>query len=474
MNNKRAMYMLAVFCVMFITLIGYMTYTEVKYSKKHNESVHNPRVIAKAKTTVRGSVYDKNGIELAYSEKVEGEFKRCYPYENLYSHVIGYVNKDNSNSAMIESAYNIELLGQNTNGISELLNAVNKDDSKGNDLFLTIDHELQLAAYESLGSNDGAIVAINVKTGEVLALVSKPDFNPSETINVSELKNSELVPRATSGTYPPGSTFKIITTASIIDNNLDDETYDDDTGIYKLKKDNGEDFECKNTEGEYKYYFTDLEKAFTVSSNVYFAHLSTMLDIADLRKTSEAFKFNKKLDFDLPLAQSTFSKSNLSAVPKYNSFIGQGETLATPFHMALVGATIANGGIMPKPYLVSEIKSGSSSVSKTKASDMGRVISEKTANQIKDYMKSVVASDNGTGTAARIPGMDVCGKTGTSTKEVTINGENVTLNHALFVGFAPYDDPEIAVCVVVENGGSGGRVAAPIAGTVMKKYFSLN
>jgi len=466
--------MLAVFCFLFLTLIVYMTYTEIKFSTKINKTTYNPRIIAKSKVIARGSIYDRNGLELAYTEKTDGEFQRKYPYENLYSHVIGYVNKDYTNSTMLEAAYNTELLGYDENSpFSNIVDLAKKDDAKGNDLYLTIDHELQKAANDAMGNNKGAVVALDPKTGEVLAMVSKPDFNPAEENFMQNLNDGDLYARAVNWNYPPGSTFKIISTAAIIDNGHDDETYDDNEGVYYLKKQNGETFECINTSKKNRYYHTDLKKAFTVSSNVYFAHLSTIVDIEDLREKAEDFMFNNTINFDLPVNRGFFNKGNMIDDVKYNAFIGQADTTTTPLHLALIGATIANDGVMPRPYLVAEVKSGSDTVSKPRYTDMGRIISRDTAKQIKDYMKDVVSSGIGTGSAARIQGIEVCGKTGTSTETREIDGSVVKLNHGLFVGFAPYDDPEIAICVVIENGGSGGGAAAPVFRTVMQKYFEL-
>lgn len=479
MNNKRAMYILVVFCLMFLTLIGYMTYIEVRYGEEYSQSAYNPRNSAKDASVIRGSIYDRSGKVLAYSEETGGKIIRKYPFDNMYAHVIGYVSQDYSNRTLIEKNFNNELIGNS--GINKVINLKNKFSSKknkGNDVYLTIDHEIQKTAYNAMGGFNGSIVALNVKTGEILAMVSKPDFNPNPEIfakNYDKLSDSTLYTRAIQMLYPPGSTFKTITTASIIENGLEDENYEDTSGEFVIKSADGNaenDYTCKNEDARHAYGLTDLSKAFTVSSNVYYAYMGTRLSSKQIQATASRFMFNKNIDFDLPVKKSHFQKGKLTEAERAISVIGQGQTEATPLHMALVAATIANDGKMPKPYVVSSVKSGLLSTHSADKSDFGQIISKKDANKIKDMMLSVVKE--GTGKAAAIDGIDVCGKTGTSENSVTAKGgADSKKTHALFIGFAPYDKPEIAVCVVMEYAGFGGTYAAPAAKAVMQKYFEI-
>ncbi len=476
MNNKRAMYILAVFCLLFITLIGYMTYIEVKHGEEYNNMASNPRNAAKDLTTLRGSIFGADGEILAYSENKDGGFKRIYPFDNLYSHVIGYVSKDYGTRTLIEAQYNSELLGTSmSNDISDIVNSVNTKTEKGNDLVLTVNHELQKAAYSAMGNHDGAIVALNPKTGEILAMVSKPDYNPNSDSFEDDLKDTALYSRAIQFLYPPGSSFKTVSTAAILDSRLDDETYDDQDGQYVIKSADGNpenDYICRNEDARHAYGLTDLEKAFTVSSNVYFAHLSTLIETKKFQNIAEKFMFNKTIDFDLPIKQSVFQQGKMTDADRIMASIGQGQTEATPIHMALIAATIANDGVMPKPYIVSKIKSGSLTKFSAKPGSIGRIISKEDAKIIKDLMKSVV--DEGTGRSAAIPGIEVCGKTGTSENSLTATGgANSGKTHSVFIGFAPYDNPEIAICVIKEYAGFGASYAAPAAKSVMQKYFEI-
>lgn len=479
MNNKRAMYILLIFCLMFMTLIAYITYIEIRYGEEYTNSAYNARNSSKDMTVMRGSIYDRNKNILAYSEETDGKITRKYPHDNMYAHVIGYVSEDYSNRTLIEEKFNSYLLGgDGINKVFNLKNKLSSEKNKGNDVILTIDHELQKTAYNSMGNYNGSIVALNIKTGEVLAMVSKPDFNPNPEVfskNYDKLSDSTLYTRAIQVLYPPGSTFKTVTSASIIENGMQSETYDDTNGEFVIESADGNpenDYRCKNEDARHAYGLTDLKKAFTVSSNVYYAYMGTRLKTEEIQNTAGKFMFNRSIDFDLPVKKSVFQKGSMTEAQRAISVIGQGLTEATPMHMALIAAAVANDGVMPKPYIVSSVKAGGISTYKASKGDIGRVMSKDTAKEIKDMMLEVVKS--GTGTAASISGIDVCGKTGTSENSVTATGSaNSKKTHALFIGFAPYENPEIAVCVVMEYAGFGGAVAAPAARNVMQKYFEL-
>ncbi len=491
MNNKRAMYMLVVISILLITLIGYITYIEIRQTDKYTSADTNrKRIVAENNKIKRGSIYDRNMIELAYSEKDGDIMQRRYPYNNMYSHVIGKVSGEDSEGkthaelSLLEKKYNSYLMGNDESSeLKNTISALTFREKVGNDLVLTIDHRLQETAYNAMSGYKGAIVALNPKTGEVLAMVSKPDYNPNleaylkEYATYTRKNEGNYFTRATSGAYPPGSTFKIISTASILENGMEEETYNDTTGEFRIKSADGNpenDFVCKNEEYTYSYGETDLSKAFTLSSNVYYTYMGTKLSSAQMQNTAGSFFFNKNIDFDLPVKKSVFPTKTLTEAERAISAIGQGDVTVSPLHMALIGASIANDGVMPKPYLVSKIKAGAVTVDKAKKDELGRVMSKEDAKKIKDLMLAVV--ENGTGTQAKIQGIEVCGKTGTAENEKTAveGGIKSKKTHALFVGFAPYDDPEIVVCAVMEYAGFGAVHAAPAARKVMQKYFELN
>ena len=466
--NKRIIYMLTFFSALFLGLIGYLTYTTMTNTDEYVQSSYNTRNSAQEAKIRRGTIYDRNGVELAYSEADKnGRYHRVYPYDNLYSHVIGYSSSQYGKS-LLEKKQNQPLLGKSDMAqIFSLERLFDNAITEGNDLTLTIDHKLQQKARSLMKNYRGALVAMNPKTGEILAMVSMPDFNPnSEALekNWSELNtddNSPFLTRATMGLYPPGSTYKVVTSAIILESGLEDEYVRDDSGNISIGSRN-----ISNSGGS-AYGDTNLLKGFIKSSNVYFASMGADIDDKIHKDMAERFLFNSKTGIDFPYSVSKFDTGSMGALDCAVASIGQGKTLVTPLHLALVCSTIANGGSMPKPYIVSDVIKKGNVISSARPSMLANPINLSTANAIKDMMLETVES--GTGTRAAISGIDVCGKTGTAENENSINDESKT--HATFIGFAPYDNPEIAVSVILEQAGFGGSVAAPIARDVMKEYF---
>ncbi len=467
MNNKKVIKILVFFSVLFLALIIYLTTINIYYKDEYVESSYNQRNAVQETRIKRGTIYDRNGTVLAYSELDDNSRQhRVYPHGSLYSHVIGYSSSQYGKS-LIEKQYNQDLLGKNN--VKSLFGTLFQNTMKdGDDITLTIDHKLQQRAAQLMKKYKGALVAINPKSGEILAMVSMPDFDPSDEAlskNWAQLNSAEDSPfltRATMGMYPPGSTYKIITSSIILENNLQDVVVSDETGSIHLG-----DKDIANAGGSI-YGDTDLARGFVKSSNVYFAKMGSEIESSLHKDMAERFLFNDKISFKFPTSRSKFETSKMPPLTCAIASIGQGKTLMTPLHMALMTATVANNGVMPKPYIVSKVTDGSTVVSRTTSSIASQPISADIAQQLKDLMLDTV--NTGTGTAARISGMKVCGKTGTAENEMTTEDDSKT--HALFVGFAPYDQPEIAVSVILENAGFGGSVAAPIAREVMKTYFA--
>ena len=489
MNNKKITHMLIILSTMFMALIVYLTVIDLYYRDDYTQSTLNQRNAAREMSIIRGSIYDRNGTVLAESGPADSNSadsnsskdnsvqnssetpKRVYPYKNLYSHVIGYSSATYGKS-LIETAYNDELLGnKGLISITNLKNMLSGKKSRGNDITLTIDHELQKKADELMSKYNGSLVAINPQTGEILAMISKPDFNPEEDSlakNWSILtddKNSPFLTRATMGLYPPGSTFKVLTTAAMLKNGMESDTVNDTKGYVTFG-----DKDIANS-GKTRYGNTDLLNGFKKSSNVFFATEASKMTDEMLLSTAESFLFNRKIDFKFPYSKSRFNTGKMASAERAMTGIGQGKTLATPLQLALVASAVANDGVMMRPYLVSKISSSGYAVEYTKASDMKTCLDAKTAQKIKDLMRETVKS--GTGRSAQLPGIEVCGKTGTAENEKT--DEDASKTHAVFIGFAPYDNPQIAISVVLEYAGSsGGTIAAPISRELMRKFFEIN
>lgn len=450
-ENKRIIIVLTSFCLVFVTLIGYLSYFQVFKANAIKTNSYNKRLWINEENTLRGSILDRNGKTLVYSDKESN--KRFYKYGNLYSHVIGYSYREYGKTGL-ELSFNNALLDIDENtAINEIKNLVIKN-SIGNDIKLTIDHSLQEKTRNLLKGKKGSIISMNPKTGEIYSMVSLPDFDTSNLKenwkNIVEAPDSPLFNRATQGLYPPGSIFKIISSAAILENGQINRDYTC-TGNTKI---DGYVFSDYN---EKAHGNIDLKQALAKSCNTYFAEKSILIGKDNLGSVAENFLINKPIDFSFPVKKSVFDyKNNLGETQIAASAIGQGEVLVTPLNMLLTTSAIANQGQIVKPILVDEIinKKGKR-VKNIETEILSNPINSIIANEIKEMMIEVVKT--GTGRKASIKNVKVAGKTGTA--------QNVSKkDHSWFVGFAPADDPKIAVVVMLEEEGStGGVTAAPIA-----------
>lgn len=459
-SNKKIIHALIVISALFLSLVIYLTYFQLFQADKLATSAENPRTVIKEQKIKRGTIYSSDGQRLAYSEMGENTQKRVYPFNNMYSHVIGYNNQTYGRS-MLEYTYNGFIMGSAfSNEIYNLRQRIMGSDVQGADLTLTIDHGLQQKAYELLGNRKGSIVALDPKTGATLALVSKPDYNPNEDAlkqnwqKILESEDSQLLARATLGLYPPGSVFKTITAVSAIENGLENETFDD-KGSTIIGN-----YEFENYDGK-AYGKLDLLRGYTKSSNVVFVTLADKLGYYKMRNTMDRFMIDKDIAYDLNLQKATGllndSVTNVAAVG-----MGQGDLSVTPMSMALVAAAIANDGIMMSPYLVERASlSNGYSVYQHANSVLSKVTDDTITSKIEEMMIEVIKS--GTGTGARVSGITIAGKTGTA--------ENSGKDHAWFIAYAPADDPEIAVSVIIENAGqTGGAACAPIISGLIRYW----
>ncbi|MBA5850717.1 penicillin-binding protein 2 [Clostridium sp. cel8] len=463
-NIKKVM---LVFLMCFIGLISYMTYFEMIVGPNIVNSSYNRRMWIKRNEVLRGTIYDRNGNALTKSEPINAETqKREYTGGEIFAHVLGYVNEKYGITGL-ERKYDSELMSTDVkDSLKSLIENKGKSVKKvGNSVKTTLDTTTQKKAYDLLGNNKGAVVVLNPKTGAVIAMVSKPSFNPNnleeEWDSINKNSSRPLLNRATAGLYPPGSTFKTVTAISALENidNVKSKTIND-TGSVQI----GSDYILHNYNGEVLGNI-NFEQAYAHSSNVYFGTLGLELGNENLKNTAEEFYFNKEIPTDgIPVEPSNFPK--LKSYEKGSiaqSAIGQSSVLASPLQMAVVVSTIANGGVMMKPHLVSSVSTSTGNLVKSiEPESVGQIISPDIADTMKKMMKSVV--DYGTGGQAAINGIEVAGKTGTA--DNTEMGTN-SPPHSWFIGFAPYDDPQVAIAVIVENGGQGGILAASIASQVM-------
>lgn len=464
--NKKIISVLVLISVLFLMLIGYITYFEFALSEGLQRSPYNRRVTAAEDKVLRGSISDRNGVILANSSIIEVTKKnksteknqiRNYPFGNLYCHIIGYNSKIYGKS-QLEMQYNKQLIGMND--LSSLLNL--SGEQKGYDITTTIDHNLQTIVERNLKGYNGAVVVLNSKTGEVLAMCSKPDFNPlDENLkknwnNIVEDKNSPLLNRAISGLYPAGSVGKIITSAAILENGLENETYSD-TGKFTIGNNAIQNY------GGGVYGDMSLERAFTISCNTYFCNMGVKLGENILKETANKFFFNKSLDYDLPAQKPFFPTNKLYSPDLALLSIGQSKLLVSPLYMALVVSSVDNSGKMCRPYLIKSIKnSNGNTIFQEHTSNLTSVIDSHIADKIKNMMYKVV--EEGTGRGMQISGVKIGGKTGTA------ENERKNKDHSWFVCFLP--EKNIAMSVILEyTGQSGGALAVPLARRIISEYL---
>ena len=463
---------LIIFLLLFVGVISYITYFEIVEAPTLVKNSHNMRVWAKRNEVLRGTIYDRNMQPLTTSAKVDTlTQKRTYTGGAVFAHALGYVDIKYGITGL-EKKYDEDLMADDTT-IADVFNftATKPKDKVGHNLVTTLDGNLQKKAYDLLGDNKGAVVVLNPKTGEILAMVSKPSYDPNNLTKIwadlNKDKTYPLMNRATSGLYPPGSTFKTITALAALENmkDINSRTFIDNGKLVFNSK-----ASLSNFGGEVLGKLS-FKEAYVHSSNVVFGTLGEELGNAKLKAEAEKFFFNRNTPADgLVINNSrfpTFNKNEIGNIAQ--SAIGQSQVLATPMEMALLSATIANNGTMMEPYLVKSVTDKDGKLIRNiEPVENGSIISKENATTMKDFMRAVVVE--GTGMGAAVQGINVCGKTGTADHNDE-NGQNAQ-PHAWFIGFAPYENPTIAVAVIVEDGGQGGIVAAGIASQLFKTALS--
>ncbi|MCR5716488.1 MAG: FtsW/RodA/SpoVE family cell cycle protein [Lachnospiraceae bacterium] len=415
----------------------------------------------------RGMILSRDGEVLAQSDPETGE--RNYPYGKLFAHVVGYTGYGVTG---LESLGNYYLLHSSISLAEQIENAKQDLKNPGDSLLTTLDVDVQQAALDAIGAYYGAIVVTDVTTGEVLAMVSTPDFDPNdpesviaaakETVSSASLdRNSVLVNRALNGLYPPGSTFKIVTAIEYL------TEHPQDFSAYSFHCNGSvtiEGIKISCYHGS-KHGDVDLYQSFAKSCNSSFANIASTLNWAQFELLTEKLYFGRSLPFELSTGISTVpGDAESDPEAKLQAGIGQGKTLMTPFHLNLLTCAIANDGSLVKPYLLAGVADHYGNAVETFSSPGKEdLIDPEIAAILQEMMQLVVEE----GTATKLSGRaySVAGKTGSA--EYNTDGDS----HAWFTGFAPVEDPKIAVTVILEGAGSGGDDAAPVARRVFDAYF---
>ncbi|MGD0167912.1 MAG: penicillin-binding protein 2 [Gaiellaceae bacterium] len=440
-------------------------------------------------TIDRGRILAANGTVLAKNRVVHAAnrtyYYRRYPQGALTAAAVGYATQNRGSTGLERSASGY-LTGADQSlagAISQIGDRLLGSTIHGSDIVLSLNLKAQRVAMQALDGNCGAAVAIEPSSGRVLVLASKPSYNPSDVENhiqrVNRIRSactpaSPLVDRATQGLYPPGSSFKVVTAAAALDSGrfTPDSIFHDPGYCTEYGK------QVKNFAdlGRVEVFGTvTLFQALQNSINSVFCNVGMTLGIHTLMDYARRFGFGSKPPLDLPgnaisasglyLHGSLLGQSQDGLGDPGRVAFGQDKLLATPLQMAMVAATVANGGVLMRPHLVDRVIRPGGKTQRIGAQEIRRVIKPQTAAELTQMMEAVVTS--GTGTAAQIPGVRVAGKTGTAE-----NGPNRP-NTTWFIAFAPAEAPRVAVAVVLENQrGVGGTTAAPIAREIMQAILA--
>ncbi len=433
---------------LFVLVIGYYSFFMFVESEDIINNSYNKRQDLLAEQIVRGSIKSSDGKTLANTVvKDDGKEERIYPYGDLFVHVVGRFSKGRTG---IELSENFRLLTSNTSGFKKIFMDVTGQKNIGDSVVTTLDYDLQKAAYDGLANNKGAVIVIEPSSGKILAMVSKPTYDPNNIDNIwnnvkDDNDNKVLVNRATSEAYPPGSTFKIATVLEYIRENPNYNNYSyecDGTYTGKSAK-----ITCGKAHGT-----VDLKKSLAVSCNASLANIGSSLSDEAFKKTLSSLKLDSFLPDDLDFNHP-------------HTAIGQGDVKVTPMQMAELISAIANGGVLMTPYVVDHVKNISDlNVKKFTPKIGARLLEAGEAEILTEYMAEVINS--GTAKSLKNDLYSVAGKTGTA--------ENKTDNkaHSWFVGFANTDKPEIALVIIVENAGSSSKNAVPIAKDIFDAYYT--
>ncbi|MGN0383037.1 MAG: penicillin-binding transpeptidase domain-containing protein, partial [Eubacterium sp.] len=411
--NKELMVVTYMFSIIFFAMFGYFVYFMVYESGTVVNNTYNDRVEIMAKTVTRGSIYSADNELLAYTDTDnEGNEIRVYPYDSLFSHIIGL---NQYSKGGLELAYDYELLTSSTSIVEQIGNDFTDTKDIGNNIVTTLDTKIQQISYDSLGDYDGAIIVMEPDTGKILAMVSKPDYNPNKIADIwdeltgEDSTSSALVNRATQGLYTPGSIFKIFTTLEYMreNDNIDDFSYT----CYGSTDVAGYTVNCYDSTPHYKETIVD---AFANSCNSAYVNVGLTLDCTKFSKLCKDMLFNSNLPINIQYNKSSFNlDTDSTPFDISQASIGQGTTLVTPLHMALIVSSIANNGVMMQPYLVSRVENYEGIVQKRyNSEEYKRIMTKSEAVKLQECMEAVV--DYGTATILNTDKYECAGKTGTA------------------------------------------------------------
>lgn len=472
--NRPILRLFGLVTLMFALLIAFTSRWSIFDASSLRNNSLNKRGLLESERIPRGRILAKDGTVLARSVRAPGGiYTRRYPDGGLFAHAIGY-SFVTLGQAGLEKSRDDFLSGNRTTGINSILDQLQGARKKGNDVITTLDPKAQQTAINALAGHQGAVTALDPRTGAVTVMASSPGFDPnalSSTRTYSALANDNagkpLVNRDTQFGYAPGSSFKVITATAAIDSGkfTPDSTVDgrNDVPISGVPLQN-----------DYSQSFgpITLTDALAQSVNTVYAQVAVAVGKTTMKKYMERFGFDRKPRLDYPTSQMSSSgeyahghliQPTSALVDVGRMGIGQDKLAVVPLQMAEVAAAVANNGVLMVPHLTDRVvDSDGRTVVKVVPKVQSVVMRPSTAQAVNQMMQGVV--NNGTGTAAQIPGVPVAGKTGTAETQISQSTNNVW-----FIAFAPADRPKVAIAVTLQAvSGFGGGVAAPIAKQVMQ------
>jgi peptidoglycan glycosyltransferase len=465
MNGIRKIAVIIVFSFIFLSM-G-LVYWQVVNADTMLDNPANRRAVFLEKRITRGGIYDRNGVVLAQTQ-VNGNSKvRVYPQGDMFQPLLGYATVQYG-SAGLEATEAETLLGFNDPSILRKIQNTFELERKGDDLVLTLDERLQEVAYQGLKGKTGAVVALDPRNGDILAMVSQPGFDANK-INedwnaIMNQEGSPLVNHAFS-LFPPGSIMKVVTSLALFRSGLDTTELYDCEGTTVI---NGQTIVEQNGKA---HGWVNYDLALAYSCNTYFAVHGIMAGEKNFLNAVAAFGFGRQIPFDLKVPISSITKAqplpqNLNLNLFAASTFGQGEVMVSPFHVALIAAGVANKGKIMVPHLIDRVLDTKQNIVYERKPEVWlNPLSEDEAEKVKNAM--VLAVEKGTASPGAVPGVQIAAKTGSAEP----GGNQKT--HAWYIAFAPADNPQIAVAVLVEHGGTGGGAAAPIAKAVIEKALEI-
>ncbi|HZK55399.1 MAG TPA: penicillin-binding protein 2 [Desulfosporosinus sp.] len=452
----------------FILSLG-LVYWQVAQAGTLMKNPANKRLIYMEDRVTRGGIFDRNGEIIAQTKIMNGKKVRVYTKDaEMYEPILGYSSVTLRTSG-IEGSTADWLLGVKNASPTQAIQQLFALPRNGDDVVLTLDSRLQSIAYNELKGKVGAAVAIDPRTGEVLALVSQPSFSPTNLEDnwdaINKQKVGSLANRAFS-LYPPGSVMKVVTSAALFRSGLNTTDLYESVGSEVI---NGQTITEQNGKA---FGWVNYNMALANSSNAYFAKFAVQAGDKTFLSTTKGFGFGQKIPFEFNIPTSSITNAAKPKLPDTlttndlaASAFGQGQVLVSPFHMALITGGIANDGVIMTPHLIERVLDPTQTVVyEQKAQPWLTALSKEEADKITSAM--VTAVNDGTAAPGALPNIQVAAKTGSAEP----GGDVKT--HGWYIAFAPAEAPRIAIAVMVQNGGTGGGAAAPIVKQIMQEALS--